>query len=409
MGTKSIKNISVITPSRNNLVYLKWAYEAVRKYADSEIEYCVAADYCTDGTVEWCEETAKNDPYFKFIVNDGTWFGENKGKLDRMGHCRLYDKLILEVATNDIFVILHADMRISQNFFENMLKHIDMGIIVSGTRIEPSIHPKDLSKIQKDFGLEPDEFDDSLFQIFANEVAVKYKDKITPGFFAPWMAYRSDFESIGGHDQKTFGYQSREDSDIANRFVLNGYKLIQSRDSLCYHLTMRGSRRNPTLTNALKDSDEWTAHNEKSTRNFIRKWGHMIKVDEYMHPIVPHKYDIGFVIHNCTGQLLAALEPWASNIYSDTPNDERMSIINWFQGETQFNLSERLRDINEEPHNNIVVSFDGSQLTNERAQFLFQLPEIITDSGQIGKMEYDIFTLDIRSLETYEHNLIKLN
>ena len=40
--------------------------------------------------------------------------------------------------------------------------------------------------------------------------------------------------------------------------------------------------------------------------------------------------------------------------------------------------------------------------------FLTQLSDIIEDSGQVGKMEYDIFKIDIRSLQTYEHDLIKL-
>ena len=35
--------------------------------------------------------------------------------------------------------------------------------------------------------------------------------------------------------------------------------------------------------------------NLRSTRNFIRKWGHMVKHDEYLKPIIPPKYDIGFV------------------------------------------------------------------------------------------------------------------
>ena len=100
--------ISLINPSRDNLKYLKWSYASVRKNAPADVEYCVASDYSTDGTVEWCEETAKNDPHFKFIVNDGTWFGERPPYIDpktgeydlkgssysRMGHTLLYDKLI---------------------------------------------------------------------------------------------------------------------------------------------------------------------------------------------------------------------------------------------------------------------------------------------------------------------------
>ena len=34
----------------------------------------------------------------------------------------------------------------------------------------------------------------------------------------------------------------------------------------------------------------------RSTRNFIRKWGHFVKHDALMKPIIPPKYDIGFII-----------------------------------------------------------------------------------------------------------------
>ena len=191
-----MKSISIISPSRNNLIYLQWSYESVRKYAGYFHEYCIAVDYSDDGTKEWCEETAKNDPNFKYIVNDGTWFGENTGELDRMGHCRLYDKLILEVATNDIFLILHSDMRVGNNMIENMYKHLRPGTIVSGTRIEPSIHPADKSKIQKDFGLETSQFNDLEFQRYVKELELENENKITKGFFAPWMAFCKDFQFI---------------------------------------------------------------------------------------------------------------------------------------------------------------------------------------------------------------------
>ena len=105
-----MRPISFIQPSRSNLRYLQWSYNSIRKNLDPINEICVLSDYSTDGTVEWCEEISKKDKNFKYIVNDGSWFGENKGKLDRMGHTLLYDKLIDEVATGDVAMIWHSDM-----------------------------------------------------------------------------------------------------------------------------------------------------------------------------------------------------------------------------------------------------------------------------------------------------------
>ena len=49
--------ISFIQPSRNNLKYLKWSYNAIRKnQGEHTAEICVADDFSSDGTWEWCQE-----------------------------------------------------------------------------------------------------------------------------------------------------------------------------------------------------------------------------------------------------------------------------------------------------------------------------------------------------------------
>ena len=67
-------------------------------------------------------------------------------------------------------------------------------------------------------------------------------------------------------------------------------------------MTCRGSRfadgatRNPDGQVFMKnrETDEWLTQNQKATRNFIRKWGHFVKHDSYLKPIIPPKYNIGF-------------------------------------------------------------------------------------------------------------------
>ena len=53
-----------------------------------------------------------------------------------------------------------------------------------------------------------------------------------------------------------------------------------------------------------RETDEWMKQNIRTTRNFIRKWGHFVKHDSLLKPIVPPKYDIGFVVKNCNEQML---------------------------------------------------------------------------------------------------------
>ena len=212
--------------------------------------------------------------------------------------------------------------------------------------------------------------------------------------------------------------QSKEDSDIFNRFKLAGYELIQTWQGFVYHMTCRGSTfkdgamRNPAGQVFMKgrESSEWLAQNLRSTRNFIRKWGHMVKHDEVLHPIVPPKYDIAFVAYKCDKQMLYELEPWCDKIYLDLRNSEIIGqYIKEEQPNTQFNLEEKIKLYG---HNkiselhDICVEFDCNQLNNENFQVLVNLSEMLQDSGEIGEMEFDIFKFYIKSLETYEKNLV---
>ena len=409
----SDKVISFIQPSRNNCKYLKWSYNSLRKHLGYRHEICVFSDFSNDGTVEWCEEISKTDNNFKYIVNDGTWFGENTGEPSRMGHTLGYDKLINDVATNDIVMIYHADMYALPNMDTEVLKHLKPGIVVSATRIEPPLHPKGPEKVLMDFGIEPEEFkEQELLKWYSEDY--KPEQETTEGIFAPWAIYKKDFQSINGHDP-LYAPQSKEDSDIFNRFVLAGYKLIQTREGCVYHMTCRGSRfadgakRNPDGEVFMKnrETDEWLAQNQRSTRNFVRKWGQMVDHDSLLKPIITSKYNIGFKLTNsCDYNTLRELEPWCSNLYVD---DKELieDYINLEQPDTQFDLTEKL--CKPDVQNDVMVEFNPLQLNKNNFQLLMILPKVIQDSGEIGESEIDIFKVFISSLKTYEKELIKCN
>ena len=385
----------------------------MRKHLGYRHEICVFSDFSNDGTVEWCEEISKTDNNFKYIVNDGTWFGENTGEPSRMGHTLGYDKLINEVATNDIVMIYHADMYALPNMDTEVLKHLKPGIVVSATRIEPPLHPKGPEKVLMDFGIEPEEFkEQELLKWYSEDY--KPEQETTEGIFAPWAIYKKDFQSINGHDP-LYAPQSKEDSDIFNRFVLAGYKLIQTREGCVYHMTCRGSRfadgakRNPDGEVFMKnrETDEWLAQNQRSTRNFVRKWGQMVDHDSLLKPIITSKYNIGFKLTNsCDYNTLRELEPWCSNLYVD---DKELieDYINLEQPDTQFDLTEKL--CKPDVQNDVMVEFNPLQLNKNNFQLLMILPKVIQDSGEIGESEIDIFKVFISSLKTYEKELIKCN
>ena len=400
--------ISLIQPGRNNLKYLKWSYDSIRKnQGNHEVEICVADDFSNDGTWNWCLEMMDKDPLFKAIKNEGP---------TRLGHTILYDRLVNEVATNDICMIYHADMYLCPEALNAVEKYLTDKTIVSLTRIEPPLHPDGPEKILQDFGIEPEEFNEDGLFAYLQATDSERETKTTEGIFAPWVFYKKDFQEIGGHDP-IFAPQSKEDTDIFNRFQLNGIKFIQTWEGCVYHMTCRGSRfadgakRNPDGEVFMKnrETDEWLKQNQKSTREFIRKWGHYCKHDSLMKPIIPPKYDIGIILDNNNTDLLYALEPWCSNIYCGVGVDLRQNYITKEQPNTNFNLSKRVLPFSNEKNNEILVSI-GNIFTQQDFQYIQQLSEILEDSGEpafhgkLGNITVEIFKV----MNTYEKQLIKL-
>ena len=396
-----MEKISFIIPSRDNLKYLKWAYEGLRKNCSQEHQICMADDASTDGTWEWMVEEKKKNKNLSIYRNFGP---------DRLGLTILYDYLVEELATNDVVMFFHADMYPSKDMDKKILDRLERGTVVSATRIEPPLHPDGPEKIISPLGFEPEEFDEEKFN---KDVELYTKDEFTEGVFAPWALYKDDYFDVNGHDQ-LFIPQSREDSDIFNRFYLNGYQFRQIWDGFVYHLTSRGSRFRDGVG---KDSDEWKYSNSRNMRNFIRKWGTTPMHDAMMKPIVLPKYDIGLVVTNCTVELLRALEPWCSNIYGDwIGHDKKPSdaigigvhkYIKDEQEKTEYDLEKKIDYLTLEPDNDIIVRFDGSKVTNENINFVSQLPMILQEHDEVGSFAHDIFQVEIKTLEHKTNELIK--
>lgn len=387
--------ISLVIPSRNNLKYFRWCYGSIRKNGGPEVWITAADDASTDGTKEYFAELSKVDEHFKYIVNDS-------GK--RLGHTIMFDRIIDELVDTPILGIFHSDMWLCPNALEEVLKYIKPKLIISLTRIEPPMHPPEKHKVQLDMGTEPENFNESVVLDFV--YSDKFGDKTTNGVFAPWFCYKQDFLDVNGHCL-LFSPQSREDDDIWNRLMLNNCDFLQVYRGYVAHLTCRGSRWNPMITTVGKESDEWLIQNNRSTRNYIRKWGSMIKHTEFGRPIITPKYNIAFVVKNCTTEIIGLIEPYCDRIYLNNDLVRTQYILDE-QKATKYDMSKRVLKLSEnDPNeNDIIVEFDCSRLNGGNIQILQMLPDIITDSGDIGELEFDIFKFKINNMKTYEHTLI---
>ena len=188
----SDKVISFIQPSRNNLKYLQWSYNSIRKNLGYRHEICWADDFSDDGTWEWMQEIAEKDKNVRIYRNTGP---------KRLGHTILYDTLV-DIATSDIVMIYHADMYACPGLDEEILKHLEPGKVVSATRIEPPLHPDGPEKILEDFGIEPEEFKEQELLRFVDEIQsgngllygpLALGRETSNGIFAPWAIYKKDF------------------------------------------------------------------------------------------------------------------------------------------------------------------------------------------------------------------------
>lgn len=377
-------SISYCIPTKNNLRYLKGCIKSINDSTNSSIVVFIDSD--TDGTEEWLKTTHRN---IKYIKNTG-----NKP----LGIAAGYNRCI-ELASTDVVCMFHADMHMATGFEQGILKYLTEGTIVSATRIEPPLHPEGKEKIVRDFGIYPENFKKAEFDSFIKNF--KPPHLTTNGIFAPWVCYKKDITVIGMHDECLHSYH--EDTDIFQRFLLNGYHTVQSWEAFVYHLTCRGGQFQDGV-DAVTTDKNFHIMKQRSFRYFLRKWGGGIRNNEYLHPILPHKYNIGFVIEHATNQLVSLLEPLCSTIYVDC-NCE--NYIQTEQVNSVHDISKRVRPLSAPKDNDIIVSFDGNKLTNQSTTFLFNiLPDTIANTNSTGEFEYDIFKIDIKKLNCLNNSLI---
>jgi len=388
-----MEKITFCIPSKSNLRYLKTCIPSIRKNAyrkDHDIIIFVDSD--EDGTVEWLEQVKEQ---YNLIYYVNPYLGK---KLFGIG--KAYDYCI-EHSKTDIFMIFHADMMLGIDADLNAFKHLKSKTVVCSTRVEPPIHPNAGEKILQHFGMWPEEFKSKEFDEFV-ELQLN-NDQVTEGIFAPWMMYKEEFLTIGGHDPRL--HSAREDSDVFNRLLLGGFEFKQPWNSLVYHLTGRGGQfqHGKVTQDETQKSDEWRRLMNNSTREFIRKWKSTVKHTPLMKPIVSPIYDTGIQIVNGNENLLGALEPWGHNIYIDL---DYGNYIDKEQPNTEDNLILKLYPISEKPKNDIVIRIDGKTFTQQDFLYLQEMGNIISKSGEIGKFKVSNLVIEINKVSEIQSNLV---
>jgi glycosyltransferase involved in cell wall biosynthesis len=332
-----------------------------------EHDIIVYVDSDNDGATKWLDAVG-----IKYLKNETD---------NPMGIAYAYNRCI-EAAATDVVYMFHADMVFSVKNDANLLKHLKPKTIVAATRIEPPLHPAGKEKIVEHFGMYPEDFKKNEFTTYVQNLTIKNKDVTTRGIFAPWIAYKSDLLEIGMHDESLHSYY--EDSDIFQRLILNGCKMVQSWDALVYHFTCRGGQFAEGVEKPITDQKFIDMRNTSAQR-FMRKWGSWIKNDEYQHPILTPKFDVGFHVAGLDNEDFKKFLLMFGSVYPETTHPTHDVSILFSQ----------------------KAFLEGDAKNN--IHFVENINAIIADSVEPNSdMEYGIFKLKSREVKDTSPSLIKI-
>ena len=378
--------ITFCIPSKDNLRYLKTCIPSIRKNAHrDDHDIIVFVDQDNDGTIDWLKEV-KDKYNIKYLVNPDL----NKR---RYGIGKAYDRCIEEEDT-DVVMIFHADMMLGKDADLFAYDQLKPKHAVSATRVEPPLHPNAGEKILRNFGMWPEEFAEAAFDKFVAEY--RNGTKTTEGIFAPWMVYKEEFLALGGHDGAL--HSCREDSDVFNRMLLDGWTFIQPWNSLVYHLTGRGAG---SFSGDEQRHKEWQEEMNNSTKEFIRKWGSNVEHTPLMKPIVTKNYDKSIQLVNADKNLALTLEPWCSRIY--TGEALAVEVENELVGKTVY---PKRVSCTFESHD-IDLFIDGTTFNAQDFQYLQMMNKIFEEQKpQGGEFKLGNIRVKVNRYEEKDYNQV---
>jgi len=213
-------------------------------------------------------------------------------------------------ATGNKIILLHNDMFIKPGFIETMDKHIIKGRITTYTRVEPPIYNDTYpGKVLLDCGNDLETFNKQKFLDFNIEESL-----IDGGSQLFFGCMKEDYIGIDGYTFKMFC----EDDDIHLRYKVAGFEHKVS-NAHVYHFVSKTSR----------STSNFQTIEMNSNRNFVRKWG--FRNSQYK-----VKYDIGFIVNNCSQQLLEILEQQIFEAEEDSYQDDEETLAELKQVRNEY-------------------------------------------------------------------------
>lgn len=380
--------ISFILCNFNAAEYFRFSYASLRRNLSPEHEIILLDDGSNDGSRQWLRDL--DDPGVVKIENP-----ENIG----IGYS--YNTAV-DAAKNEHVCVLHTDMYVPPGFDLAMLRAMRDHDFIAAYRVEPSVYLASADKLNLNFGMDMETFDEAGFLSWNEENVRTRQGQTQDALFFPWMTTKTFYASLGGVDLLYLKYMI-DDDDLYLRVKLSGARFAQVLDAAVYHF---GSRSTRFAGDEIGEKSEvWKAQFARSERNFVRKWGVLPArcwTDD-MGLVVHPKYDIGIKLAHADIPTMYSLEPFCSNIYVDDP-DLRRDYVRLEQGKTVFPMADRVRMLGRnEPGNGVLATVPMDRYDAITFQIIRRLPDILAEVEGSGRfnLENRVF-LDVRDLTTHE-------
>jgi len=255
-------------------------------------------------------------------------------------------------AKGDKIILLHNDMVLSKGFIETMDKHIVKNRVTTYTRIEPPIYNDTYpGKVLMECGRDLLTFKADVFDsIYMKESLIDGGSQL---FFG---CYKDDYIKL---DDTTFTPPAMwsSDDDLHLRYKIAGFEHKVS-SAYVYHFVSKTSRAN----------NDYQMAEQQSNIAFIKKWG--FRNSQY-----------NKVYKTC---------------YISIGNNQGLSLfLNTFSTST---LEEA----------NIIVEVNSNLFNQQDQNYVMQLSDIIYENGEVGTFELGNLQIQVKSLESFEKDLIYL-
>lgn len=251
-----------INTARNEKAHIHLLMDSLLNGIDTNYhDILVFVDSDNQGTTEFLQSLKPLFPNMTIIKNNG----------DPVGYAGNINYMFRKAKT-DAVSYLQSDMVVCLEYDKKLDAHMADNRILCSTRCEPPLHTQTDNPVTfvRNFGYMPDEFKYEDFLKFAE--ANQDPAKLTNYFFAPFTLFKELWNDIGGHDVSFI--KSREDSDIALRFALNGCEMKQCWNAIVYHFTCTSSRGIEWWKPENQERDKIRQENDrKELERFVKKWG----------------------------------------------------------------------------------------------------------------------------------------